>query len=142
METRETVCSLINCLTDNEDLRQELWVHYLSGNPVDSFSEHLEKLKSEQEDHAYISSTVWQLLKGQYAEEFSVVVEALSDYERSVMFLAILGFSVPTISERKGISQVRIRQTLTSIRYNDVWCKIYGVKDQTNRRRKVQPVRG
>lgn len=130
METKETVCSLINCLTDNEDLRQELWVHYLSGNSIDSFSEHLEKLKSEQDDQVYISSTVWQLLKGQYADQFSCVVEALSDYERSILFLAVLGFSTATIAERKGISQVRIRQTLTSIRYNDVWCNIYGIKDE------------
>jgi hypothetical protein len=43
VETQE-VRQLINCLTNDEDARQELWVHYLSGNSVDSFVSRLDEI--------------------------------------------------------------------------------------------------
>ena len=38
----------INHLTKDEDLRQELWLHFLEGNSPFSLKEHLNKIKSKQ----------------------------------------------------------------------------------------------
>lgn len=44
----------------------------------------------------------------------------------------MLGLDVSQISEQKGISEVRIRQSIATIRYNKAW-SIYGIKEESNR---------
>lgn len=132
VETQCNISSLINCLTDNEDLRQELWVHYLSGNPVDTFSSYLQKLQAEQKDHIFISRAMWELMKSEQTEDFSVVWSSFSEYEQAILFLVVVGYSISDIAERKSACEVRIRQTLSSVRYNQVWQNVYGIKDKTD----------
>jgi len=38
----------INHLTNDEDLRQELWVHFLEGNPLNSLEHHLKEVQLKQ----------------------------------------------------------------------------------------------
>ena len=45
----------------------------------------------------------------------------------------MLGLEVDKISVIKGISEVRIRQSIATIRYNSVWEDIYGTKEKPNR---------
>jgi hypothetical protein len=43
----------INRLTKDEDLQQDLWLYFLSGNSPFTFEEYLNKLKLKQEKELY-----------------------------------------------------------------------------------------
>lgn len=132
METKQTVGHLINCLTQNEDLRQELWVHYLSGNTVDSFASRLKQISSDYSEDEIIQASIWSYIYNPPSDKFSSLLDEFSDFERSVVILLSLGLSTTQISKYKGISEVRIKQTLSSIRYNKVWETYYGFKAKSN----------
>jgi len=117
----EQVDNLINCLTSDEDLKQELWVHFLSGNPIESFSTYFKKLKTEQSDDIRLQQAMWLLIKEPISEEFSSILEDFSDYECSILCCLFLGMSIKQISSVKGINEVRIKQTIHTIRYNPLW---------------------
>ena len=44
----------INRLTKDEDLRQELWLHFLEGNSLFSFEDHLKTVKLKKELITYV----------------------------------------------------------------------------------------
>ena len=46
----------INRLTKDEDLRQELWLHFLEGNHPSTFQEHLAKIQSEEYQY---TESIW-----------------------------------------------------------------------------------
>jgi hypothetical protein len=122
VEPTDKVNSLINCLTNDEDLRQDLWVCYLSGTPVESFESRLERIKVEHSEDLQLQKAIWHLIKNPPSQELSTILEQnFTDYERSIICCLMLGLKVEKISNIKGISQVRIRQTLQAIRYNDIW---------------------
>lgn len=127
------VSCLIDNLTNDEDLRQELWVHYLSGNSTSSFSNHLEKVKFEYSEDESLKAQIWSLINNPPSDEFFTILEHFTEFERSIICLLMLGLSVGKISAAKGISEVRIRQTITAIRYNSVWEQHYGIKKEPNR---------
>lgn len=131
---------LINSLTDNEDLRQDLWVFYLSGNSPEAISEHLAKISIEYEDHDNVRQNLWSILKNPPSDGLTSTLETFTDYERSIIFLMLVGCTVDQISQHKGINQVRVRQVLASIRYNSCWDKLYGTKETPNGRRKIRIV--
>lgn len=122
--------SLINSITNNEDLRQELWLHYLDGHDVESFADHFLKLQIEYSDDLSVRQNVWHLIQNP-SNELDEILNHFSDFEKSIMFLITVGYSVEEVSELKGISEVRIRQTLSSIRYNSVWEEKYGIKEES-----------
>lgn len=128
METsRKTVNNLINCLTDDEDFRQELWVHYLDGNTSDSLALHLEKI---QKDHIYnieIQGALWRYMNNYSHEEFTSFLANFTDFEQSVIFMLILGLDASRISECKGINVIRIKQVIATIGHNPIWNQ-YGIK--------------
>jgi hypothetical protein len=119
---------LINHLTEDNDLRQDLWVHYLSGNPMDSLSTHLEDIVNEYSDEEQVKSTVWQLMNNPPSEDFITMLDSFTEFEKSIICSLMLGFTVEHISRRRGISEVRLRQTISSIRYNPLWEQYYGAK--------------
>ena len=133
MKTTAEVSHLINCLTNDDDLRQELWVHYLDGNPVESFTSHLEKIATTLEDDKVVRQSLWDLLKNPPNEDFQDFLNNFTDFERSVIIVLMLGLSIEKISLHKGISQVRIRQAITAIRYNNAWEVYYGIKEEPHR---------
>ncbi len=139
MGPTDPVSNLINCLTNDEDLRQDLWVCYLSGTPVESFESRLERLKVEYSDDIELRESIWQLIKNPPSESLSTTLEKnFTDYERSIICCLMLGLEVSKISYIKGISEVRIRQSIATIRYNSCWEVIYGTEEKSNRRRKVR----
>jgi hypothetical protein len=123
------VSSLINYLTNDEDLRQELWVHYLSGNPVESFSTQLNKLHFEYSQDAQLKKNIWFLIKNPPQDNLIKFLENFTEFERSIICLIMLDLSPKKISEAKGISEVRIRQVISTIRYNSIWSR-YGIKEE------------
>lgn len=139
MEPTDKVSNLINCLTNDEDLRQDLWVSYLSGSPVESFESRLERIKVEYSDHIKLREAIWDLIKNPIPEKLEQMLNnTFTDYERSIITCLMLGLSVDEISRGKGISEVRIRQSIATIRYNRCWEVMYGTKEKLNRRRKIR----
>lgn len=139
MRSADTVSSLINCLTDDEDVRQDLWVHYLSGQPVESLEARLVRIKAEYGEDLELQHSIWALLNDPPSEELSTILENnFTDYERTIICLLMLGLDSSAISDVKGISQVRIRQSIATIRYNRCWEEAYGTKEKSDRRRKVR----
>lgn len=120
-------------------MRQDLWVSYLSGTPVESFESRLERIKVEYSDDAHLREAIWELIKNPISEELSNILQAnFSDYERGIICLLMLGLNVSEISDTKGISEVRIRQSIATIRYNSCWEVMYGIKEKSNGRRKIR----
>ena len=139
MRPTNEVNSLINCLTNDEDIRQDLWVCYLSGTPVELFESHLERIKVEYCDDIELQKSIWFLIKNPPSEALSTVLqENFTDYERTIICCLMLGLTTSKISNIKGISEVRIRQTLATIRYNAIWEVIYGTKEKSDRRRTIR----
>lgn len=135
MRPTDEVNSLINCLTSDEDIRQDLWVCYLSGTPVESFESRLKRIKVEYSDDIELQKSIWDLIENPPSEALSKIIEEnFTDYERSVICCLMLGLNASKISDIKGISEVRIRQSIATIRYNKIWEVHYGIKDKSNGR--------
>lgn len=133
MEAPKAVSNLIKCLTNDEDLRQELWVHYLSGNSVDTFASHLEKVASQYSSHHDLKEAMWSLLNDPPSERMINLLDRFSDFERSIMCLLVIGLCPQELSRYKAISEVRIRHAIATIKANSSWEEIYGIKDAFNR---------
>jgi|GEM_PF-5056844 len=130
--TQEKVSTLINCLTNNEDLRQELWVHYLSGNSVDTFADHLHRLSLEHSIDEKLRNAVIDAIHNPPSEQLKSVLERFSEFEQSIMCLLALGLNSTEVSGYKKISDVRIRQTIDSIASSPCWKDIYGIEEKTD----------
>jgi hypothetical protein len=122
MSSLERISCLINSLTNDEDIRQDLWLHYLNGNAVETFQSKLERLIVEYSDYSELQESIWVLIKNPISDSLSDTLENnFTDYERSIICLIVLGVGIEEISRIKGISEVRIRQSIATIRYNTVW---------------------
>jgi len=127
------VSNLINCLTNDEDKRQELWMHYLSGNEPSTLASHLSKLDREYNLDSQIQSYLWDMFKNPLSERFQTLLSHFSEVEQSIVCLLALGLDAGQVSAYKGISIVRIRHVIDVIRYNSIWSELYGIKETTNR---------
>jgi len=109
-------------------------VHYLSGKPVESFEARLARIKVEYSDHTELRERIWDLINNPPSESLSTIIqENFTDYERTIICYLMLGLDISQISEQKGISEVRIRQTIAIIRYNKCWKENYGTKEESDR---------
>lgn len=139
MEPTDEISNLINCLSNNEDIRQDLWVRYLSGTPVELLASCLKQVQVKHSDDIKLRKAVWQLVQQPISEELSTfLLNNFTDYERSIICFLTLGIEIKKISMIKGISKVRIKQTIATIRYNRCWSKINGTKEKPDRRRKIR----
>lgn len=138
MKPTNQVSNLINCLTKDEDQRQELWVHYLSGNSESTFASYLEKLNNEFCSDSMLQEHLWIVLKQQPSDKFYRLLSALSEVERSVVTLLALGLTVVQVSKYKGISETRIRQVISVLKEHDCWDEIYGAEKKTYRTREIR----
>lgn len=134
MDPTKQVNNLINCLTNDEDKRQDLWVHYLSGHSPSSFVSHLNKISKE----LAVAVEMQQILLIPPSDKFYALLSRLSELEQSIACLLALGLTVGQISHYKGISEVRIRQVLEVMKYNSAWKELYGTKETTDRRRTLR----
>ena len=102
----ETIRNLIELLTLNEDLKQDLWLQYLSGCPFHCLPDalcdliYLEIDKDNPQFQSFIP--------------LCTSIKYLPKYQRNIILLLYTGFKVESISEYQGISEVRIQQTLSS----------------------------
>jgi hypothetical protein len=135
VDPTEQVSKLINCLTNDEDQRQDLWVHYLSGNHPSTFASYLKNIDTEYED---MQTRLWHAFKYPSSDKFYLLLDSLSDVERSIACLLALGLTVKQISEYKYISEIRIRQVMAVIKDSACWEELYGTQDETDRRRTLR----
>lgn len=111
---------LIENLTPDEDLRQELWLHFLSGATTSSFENHLETIRIhnriinelQQKTHIFVRLS---------DDKIATLLENFPDIEKSIIYLLSLGLDPLEISKYKGISLVMINQAILSINLSKVW---------------------
>jgi hypothetical protein len=130
----DQVSTLINRLTKDEDLRQDLWVHYLSGHSPSTLASYLDKINAELAADEAIREHIWCALNEHNLDRFSYLLSQLSETEQSVACLLALGLTISQLSGYKGISEIRIRQVIAVMEDNDCWEELYA-EEKTNRRR-------
>ena len=131
MRTLEQISCLINDLTNDQDMRQDLWVYYLEDKPIESFESKLVRLKVQYSEDLELQEAIWHLVKNPPSHELTNFInDNFTDFERSIMCCLMLGLNASKISELKGISEVRIRQSIATIRYNSIWKENYGFKEK------------
>lgn len=111
----------IEKLTDDEDKRQELWLHYVSGNCVNSLTEKLAKVEHENMLQEKFRNAVADMYRKPPTETTVKFLGNFTDFERSIIFLLLLGFSVHEVAEYKGISYTRIKQSIVAISKHSAW---------------------
>lgn len=116
MDTRKA-SQLINSLTANEDLRQDLWVEYLSGTPIS-------KLPSK----AFEKAVAYDIQSSDRAAyELAILdiplnlLNLFNAVEKHVVFLLYLGYNIGEISVTLGESRVTIMGLVSSIKQNIAW---------------------
>jgi DNA-directed RNA polymerase specialized sigma24 family protein len=128
----DSIHSKINCLTNDEDKRQELWLHYLSSNKLDNIEKYLNNISKKEAIEYLIQRKIWLLTKYNKSNRFHDFLLKLSNVEKSVITLLALGLSITEISEYKNITEIRIQQVISVIKENDCWKELYGPKEETN----------
>ena len=129
-----SIIQTINNLTSNEDYRQDLWVYYLENNSTLSFDDFLEYLRLHSKEHKNSKQFLRDYIKDGYdIHEFLL---NFTEFERSIIYLMVINFTVPEIAKYKGISKIRIMQTINVIRDNPAWEqlreKVNGSKKKLN----------
>lgn len=115
------VKNLINSLTDDEDLRQELWVHYLSGSSASTFIKQLELLRIYDKTIEDFQRGLEVFVSVPLSDSAEHALQVLSPLEQQVVYLLVLGLSLKDVAEYKGIGLVKVRQMITSIRTSQAW---------------------
>jgi hypothetical protein len=121
MSNHILVNSLINCLTDDEDQRQELWLYYLNGNSIESLSDYLCCIKSDSELSEQLQKRIWAATKNGSSDFLQNVLHNFSNVEQSVIILLALGLSVAQISKYKKLAEVRVNCVIFAIKNNEYW---------------------
>jgi hypothetical protein len=134
----DQVSQLINCLTNNEDQRQDLWVHYLSGHSASTLASHLDQLSKEFSSDSELQPLLQEVFHNPPSDKFKDLLSHFSEIEQSVICLLALGLTVSQLSKYKGISEIRIRHVISVVKEKDCWEELYGVKEKTNGRRAIR----
>jgi hypothetical protein len=109
---------LISALTKNEDLRQDLWVAYLSGEIDSTFSKKLQQLSISLDVEKRASERFQEIIDLDIAPH---VLDQLSDLQCLILFMTILGYSAEPISIHTGIMRVHIVQFLVTLKDSNIW---------------------
>jgi len=109
---------LINSLTKDEDLRQDLWIEHLSGA---NLSKLFNKVKNS---HIYRTPSIQQLQNIQhllYSPPSDTFLNNFNDIEKSIMCLLAIGYNIGDICVLVGISEVSIERIIVDISLNNAW---------------------
>lgn len=129
----DPVSQIINCLTNNEDQRQDLWVYYLNGHSPSTFASYLDKLNKEYASSSELQQLLWDVFVNPPSDRFKQLLTNFSDIEQSVVCLLALGLSVTEVSGYKAIAEIRIRHVISVVKENDCWEELYGIKKELDR---------
>jgi len=111
---------LISALTKNEDLRQDLWVSYLSGEIDSTFSSKLQQLSISKDIEQRASSSFQDILDLNISQD---VLDQLSDLQCSILFMTILGYSLEQVGRYNEVEQVIIDEEMVNLTKHPVWVK-------------------
>jgi len=117
---------IINHLTDNEDIRQELWVRYLEGTPLHALPCIFKNIQQTHLIEESLEQIFQELTEGPH---WTILCKHFTDLELSIILLLTAGHDIIEISRYKGIAEVRIRQILSVIRSNKVWEEKWRLND-------------
>jgi hypothetical protein len=114
---------LINSLTHNEDIKQDLWVEYLAGADMKTilFKAHQHGIKYKNWLQSN-SSFICDLLYNPPEEDF---IQNFNDQERELMCLFALGYNVGEVCVHLGTTRVQVEHLLSSIRGKNTWSKVW-----------------
>jgi len=118
------VQALISTLTKNEDLRQDLWVAYLSGEIHSTFYSKLQQLSISQDIEKRASQSLHDILDLNIPQD---VLDQLSDLQCSILFMTILGYNLEQVGRYNEVEQAIIDQEMVGLIKHPVW-EMYGSK--------------
>lgn len=67
---------------------------------------------------------IWQFMNDSSNVTILEIIADFSEFEKSIIVLLVIGLDVQTISAYKHISEIRIRQAISAIRYNSKWTNL------------------
>ena len=120
----QTVKNLIDQLTDDEDLRQDLWVHFLSGSNTSTFIYQLEVLQIHNAIINHLQDQLVVFTTQPMTAQFEIALHSMSAVEQQILYLLLLGLVPVEIAKYKNISVVKIYQAVLSICSSPTWKKI------------------
>jgi len=115
---------LINSLTSDEDLRQELWISVLSGTPPAVLSSNLELLHLQYKMVEEFQRNIEIFAVVPLSDKCNRLLSSLTLIERNVVYLLLLGLSSYDIAKYKDIDITKIQQLILSIRSSNLWIDI------------------
>ena len=125
---------LISALTQNEDLRQDLWVAYLSGEINSTFSNKLLQLTVSQEIDQKASDNFQDIINLDIPQD---TLDQLSDLQCSILFMTVLGYSLEQVGRYNDVEQVIIDEEMVNLTKHLVWVQ-NGLKASSKSRRKIR----
>lgn len=125
---------LISVLTKDEDLRQDLWVAYLSGEIDSTFTNKLQQLSISKDIEKRASNSFQDIIDLNIPQD---VLDQLSDLQCSILFMTILGYSLEQVGRYNDVKQVIIDEEMVNLTKHPVWVK-YGFKASLKSRREVR----
>lgn len=108
---------MINSLTLDEDLRQDLWIAYLSGTPISHLHKEILKIILKYDVQSK-DSAAYELFCSDIPLE---LLDLLSPMEKTTMFLLYLGYNIGEISVTLGESRVVVLELISSIKQHKTW---------------------
>jgi len=105
-------------LTKNEDLRQDLWVAYLSNKIDSTFSDKITQLSLIQHVEKTILNNIHDILTLNIEQHD---LDKLSDLQCSILFLNMLGYSLDQIGKYNSIKQVIIDKEMVDLIKHPLW---------------------
>ena len=115
----------INRLTKDKDLRQDLWVAYLSGNADSDLTDSLCRAQLENELQSKIREKLSYFLQDpDQGKQMTDILDNFSDFEQSIICLIYLGFDANKIALYKSYSLTRVRQAIRTIEDNSIWSEL------------------
>lgn len=125
--------ALINSQTDDEDIRQDLWVQYLS-DPTRELSLEEAQYRHLLTHHLQNEFACFMIRPLSGAAEEAVAI--LAPIERKVLYFLLMCESLTTIAKYNNMTEVRVKQVIASIqrspRWNDLLRGSNNAKEESN----------
>lgn len=109
---------LINSITLNEDCQQELWVAVLCGQ---SSPDKLQIIKQQFDNQELFQSKIRDLYSTGLSPALLDAIQTLPDIHRTIIFLLMLGYTIPQIGQHYSVGNRCIIQAIGIISSNSCW---------------------
>jgi len=128
------VNQLISALTSNKDLRQDLWVCYLSHEIDSTFSNKLQQLSLIEKVEQAALHNYQNLIDLEIPQD---LLSELSDLQCQILFMTILGYTPEQVGRYNGVKQVVIAKEMAGLIQHPLWVQ-HGIKKAPKSRRTIR----